>query len=89
MGSDKIINKINSADNLDQLLAAVRAAETAYLASPNGFVAASLRDCLERIYCDLPAWGPAPADTEEVYSWDAIRYLVWQNGWQLVPRSDD
>ena len=42
--------------------------------------------------CDLPVFGPEPSDTNEIFSWDKIGFLVPNDGspnldaWVVIPR---
>tara|TARA_Y100000310_G_scaffold208324_1_gene208906 strand:+ start:84 stop:581 length:498 start_codon:yes stop_codon:yes gene_type:complete len=72
--------EVNQAKSLDQLLAALLAAEQVAVDHE-----AKLTDFVDT--ADLPTFGTFAGDTSEIFSWDDERFLVQGNPWHLIDRS--
>lgn len=98
-----LIAAINTAADLDALIAALEAAEAEHKSLSIAAAdidsdakrhaaeaeADELRDALEQVSCDLPTWGPAPDDLNQVCAWDESRILYQgDQGWQTSERED-
>ena len=82
MESDmNIINKINSAASINELCELLNEYESNF-DSERG----KPEDFLD--YSNLPTFGDAPDDTQEVFSWSDTHLLIKNNEWELVERED-
>lgn len=76
-----IINKIKNAASVNELCELLNEYESNF-DSERG----KPEDFLD--YSDLPAFGDAPDDTQEVFSWSDTQLLIKNNEWELVERED-
>jgi hypothetical protein len=83
-----ITNKITNANNLDELLAALREADLILKTADCDLTQTRLEDLVD--LTSLPnCGGVEPADTSGVWSWDAQRLLVGDADWEIVSRDDE
>lgn len=76
-----IINKIKSAANINELCELLNEYESNF-DSERG----KPEDFLD--YSNLPTFGDAPDDTQEIFSWSDSELLIKNNEWELVERED-
>ena len=93
-GLTALLDAIRKASDLDELQAAIIAAEDHFRTlDREDDQYEDLRDEMHYVYADLPTWGGpehAEAGTDsEVYSWDATRVMRGGDyGWKIEDRED-
>lgn len=78
---DMLIDAVVYAPDLKSLCAALNRAEASTLRGDQ-----RVEDILP--LSSLPTFGPEPADTAGVYSWDETHFLVFEGSWMLAMRGD-
>ena len=77
-----IINKIKNAASVNELCELLNGYESNF-DSERG----KPEDFLD--YSNLPTFGGAPDDTQEIFSWSDTHLLIKNNEWELVEREDE
>ncbi|EOA4363618.1 hypothetical protein ACH2GK_003962, partial [Proteus mirabilis] len=84
---DVLVNAVNNAESLTDLCNSLNELAD-YIRNSDDDYIQKIEDIIK--IDDLKTFGNnEPSDTSEIFSWDDDNYLMYDNNWYIVSRSDD